>query len=48
MIDQTIAEFNELLESCELARYTPFSNVEMQQDYDKAARVISTLDKQIR
>jgi hypothetical protein len=48
VIDQTIAEFNELLESCELARYTPFSNVEMQQDYDKAARVISTLDKQIR
>lgn len=46
--DTTIKAFNELLESCELARYTPFSNVEIQQDYDKAARVISILDKQIR
>ena len=46
--DAAITGFNELLQSCELARYTPFSNVEMQQDYDKAARVISTLDKQIR
>jgi len=44
----TVVEFNELMESCELARYTPFSNVEMQQDYDKASRVISALDKQIR
>ena len=46
--ENTIIEFNGLLESCELARYTPFSNVEMQQDYDKAARVISTIDKQIK
>jgi len=45
---KTVIAFNELLESCELARYTPFSNVEMQQDYDKAASVISALDKQIR
>jgi len=44
----TIIEFNNLLMSCELARYTPFSNVEMQQDYDKAGRVISTIDKQIK
>jgi hypothetical protein len=44
----SILEFNELLKSCELARYTPFSNVEMQQDYEKAARVITTLDKQIK
>jgi len=44
----TAVAFNELLESCELARYTPLSDVEMQQDYDKAARVISALDKQIR
>ena len=46
--ESTIIEFNELLQSCELARYTPFSNVEMQQDYDKAAKVVATLDKQIR
>jgi len=46
--DSTIEEFNDLLKGCELARYTPFTNVEMQQDYDKAAKVISTIDKQIR
>lgn len=43
-----ITEFIDLLKSCELARYTPFSNVEMQQDYSKAARVISVIDKQIK
>jgi hypothetical protein len=46
--EDAIEEFNALLQSCELARYTPFTNVQMQQDYDKAAKVISTLDKQIR
>lgn len=44
----TVIEFNDLLESCELARFTPFTNVEMQRDYDKAAKVIATIDKQIR
>jgi len=43
----TIIEFISLLESCEFARYTPSSNTAMQQDYDKAARVISQLDKQL-
>ncbi|WP_299674985.1 BatD family protein [uncultured Dokdonia sp.] len=43
----TTIEFIGLLESCEFARYTPSSNVAMQQDYDKAARVISTIDKQL-
>ncbi|MBT8278388.1 MAG: BatD family protein [Bacteroidia bacterium] len=45
---EVISAFNQLLSSCELARYTPSSNVEMQQDYDKAASVISEIDKQIR
>ena len=40
-------EFIGLLESCEFARYTPSSNVAMQQDYEKAVRVISTMDKQL-
>ncbi len=44
----SIAEFIDLLKSCELARYTPFTNVEMQQDYTKASQVISIIDKQIR
>lgn len=43
-----IDQFIDLLESCELARYTPFTNLEIQQDYNKASKVISVLDKQIR
>ena len=45
--ETTVAEFNELLKNCEFARYTPASNVAMQQDYDKAVRVISEIDKQV-
>lgn len=44
----TILEFNNILESCELARYTPITTVTMQQDYDKAAQTINSIDKQIR
>lgn len=44
----TIALFLELLKSCELARFTPSSSVEMKQDYDKAAQVISEIDKQVK
>ena len=43
-----LLEFNELLSSCEFARYAPSTKVEMEQDYDKASRIISVLDKQIR
>ncbi|MBT8296558.1 MAG: BatD family protein [Gramella sp.] len=45
--DQTNSEFIALLESCEFARYMPASSDAMQQDYDKAVSVISTLDKQL-
>ncbi|MDX1363794.1 MAG: BatD family protein [Arenibacter latericius] len=45
--DNTKNGFIGLLESCEMARYSPFSEVQMQQDYDKASEVISQLDKQI-
>lgn len=44
----SIQEFMNILEHCELARYTPITNVEMQQDYDKAAKTISIIDKEIR
>ncbi|RZV67461.1 MAG: protein BatD [Flavobacteriaceae bacterium] len=47
-VPDTITEFIGLLKSAELARYTPFSKVEMQQDYRKAAKTISAIDKQIR
>ncbi len=45
--EATIKDFISLLESCEFARYTPASTVTMKQDYEKAANVISTLDKQL-
>jgi len=43
---QIISEFISILESCELARYTPINIVTMQQDYEKAAKTISLIDKQ--
>lgn len=46
--ESVIDEFVTILDSCELARYTPFSEVTMQHDYDKAAQTISVIDKQIR
>ncbi len=39
--------FIALLKNCEMARYSPFSEVQMQQDYDSASAVISQLDKQL-
>ncbi len=36
-----------LLKNCEMARYSPFSEVQMQQDYNKASEVISAMDKQL-
>ena len=43
----TLDGFISLLTSCELARYTPLSTVDMQNDYSKAASVINALDKQL-
>lgn len=43
-----VDRFVSLLESCELARYTPTTDVEIQDDYNKAAEIISLIDKQIK
>lgn len=45
---ETITGFIGLLQNCEMARYSPFSDVQMQQDYENASEVISALDKQLR
>ncbi len=45
---ETVAEFNTLLKSCEFARYTPSTAVTIKEDYDKAVRIISTIDKEIQ
>lgn len=46
--DNAVNGFTGLLSSCELARYTPVSIQAMKEDYDKAAEVISVLDKHLR
>ena len=43
----TVNGFIALLKNCEMARYSLFSDVQMQQDYDKASEVISKIDKQL-
>ena len=47
-VDSATTEgFMGLLKNCEMARYSPFSEVQMQEDYDKASEVISAMDKQL-
>ncbi len=47
-VDSATSEgFIGLLKNCEMARYSPFSQVQMQQDYDKASEVILSMDKQL-
>jgi len=45
--EPTTQGFIALLTNCEMARYSPFSEVQMQQDYSKASEVISNMDKQL-
>lgn len=44
---ESVDGFIELLVNCEMARYSPFSRVQMQQDYEKASQVITELDKEL-
>lgn len=46
--ENVVSDFISILESCELARYTPITQVTMQNDYEKAAKTISQIDKQLR
>ena len=43
----SIQGFIGLLENCEMARYSPFSRVQMEQDYKKASEVITAMDKEL-
>jgi len=44
---ESIELFIKLIENCEYARYTPASNVAINNDYENAANVISEIDNQI-
>lgn len=43
----TIDEFISVLKDCDFARYTPITNVQMNQEYEKAKQVITQIDKQL-
>ncbi len=43
----TTNNFIDLVEACDLARFTPISSTAMQQDYEKAVQVISEIDKTV-
>ena len=45
--NDSIESFIKLIENCEYARYTPASNVAINNDYENAVKVISEIDKQI-
>jgi hypothetical protein len=45
--EATVIEFSDVLNNCDFARYTPSSDVEMKQEYDKAKEVIAKIDKQL-
>lgn len=45
---QTVIDFLELTENCELARFAQSSSAAIQQDFDKAVLIISDLEKQIK
>lgn len=45
--EETSQEFIALLENCEYARYAPSSQVGVREEYQRAASIISHLDKQI-
>ena len=45
--DAIIEQFMTVLDDCDFARYTPTTNVQMEQEYEKAKQVIAKLDKQL-
>ena len=40
-----VQDFIKVLESCDFARYTPISDVEMKQEYERARKAIANIDK---
>ena len=44
---EVIKQFIEVFDSCDLARYTPVDQLEMNQDFEKAKSAITQIDKQL-
>ena len=47
IIPEVILAFIGVLDDCDFARYTPITDVMMQNEYEKAKEAISELDKQL-
>ena len=45
--EDDINSFIEVFNSCDMARYSPVSAVEMKDDYEKSISVITQIDKQL-
>ncbi len=45
---ETVLEFINLTENCEIARYAPSTTATIQQDYEKAVLIIADLEKQLK
>lgn len=45
--EDTVLAFSKIMDNCEFARYAPSSGTAMQQDYDNAVAVITSLEKQM-
>lgn len=45
--NQSVIDFIKLMENCEIARYTPSSQVTIQQDFEKAEAIITSLNKNL-
>ena len=45
---ETVFEFIQLTENCELARYAQSSESKIQDDYDTAVVIINELEKQLK
>lgn len=43
--EEVINDFLSVLKDCEFARYTPISNVEMEQEYEKTKKIIAAIDR---
>ena len=46
--NSTINEFMEILNNCDMARYSPITNVKMKQDYKLAIDIIEKIDYEIK
>ena len=44
---QIALDYVDVIENCELARYAPGSSVNIQEDFEKASRLIASIDRQI-